>query len=138
VNNNEEKSFEPHTPFDRIGGDDGLKQLVKLFYDNMDTLPEAKLIRILHAKDLRSSREKLFMFLSGWMGGPDRYIAAFGHPRLRARHLPFPIGAEERDQWLMCMRKALEELAIDTMFKEQLMSSFTQTADHMMNKDVTL
>lgn len=138
MNNNEEKSFEPQIPFERIGGDEGLKQLVTLFYDNMDTLPEAKLIRDLHAKDLKSSREKLFMFLSGWMGGPDRYIAAFGHPRLRARHLPFPIGTEERDQWLMCMRKALEELAIDTMFKEQLMSSFTQTATHMINKDVTL
>ena len=138
VNNNEEKTFEPQIPFERIGGDEGLKQLVTLFYDNMDTLPEAKIIRNLHSKDLRSSREKLFMFLSGWMGGPDRYIAAFGHPRLRARHLPFPIGTEERDQWLMCMRKALEELAIDTMFKEQLMTSFTQTANHMMNKDVTL
>jgi len=134
VSNNDEKSFEPHKPFERIGGDEGLKQLVKLFYDNMDTLPEAKLIRNLHAKDLRSSREKLFMFLSGWMGGPDRYIAAFGHPRLRARHLPFPIGTEERDQWLMCMRKALDEIDIDTMFREKLMSSFSQTANHMMNK----
>lgn len=138
MNKQEEKTYEPQLPFERIGGDEGLQLLVKLFYDNMDTLPEAKQIRNLHAKDLRSSREKLFMFLSGWMGGPDRYIAAFGHPRLRARHLPFPIGAEERDQWLMCMLKALEELAIDTMFKEQLMSSFTQTANHMMNKDATL
>ena len=138
MNKQEEKPFEQQLPFERIGGDEGLQLLVKLFYDNMDTLSEAKQIRNLHAKDLRSSREKLFMFLSGWMGGPDRYIAAFGHPRLRARHLPFPIGVEERDQWLMCMRKALEDLAIDTMFKEQLMTSFTQTADHMMNKETTL
>ena len=131
-----EQEQKPLTPFERIGGDEALKQLVKKFYDYMDTLPEAKTIRDLHAKDLRSAREKLFMFLSGWMGGPDRYIAAFGHPRLRARHLPFPIGTEERDQWLMCMRKALAEMDIDTLFKEQLMSSFTQTADHMMNKDL--
>ncbi len=124
------------TAHERIGGDEGLKQLVGLFYDNMESLPEAKLIRDLHAKDMRSAREKLFMFLSGWMGGPDRYIAAFGHPRLRGRHLPFPIGNEERDQWLMCMQKALNELNLDTMFKEQLMSSFTQTANHMMNKDL--
>jgi hemoglobin len=138
VNKQEEKQYESQLPFERIGGDEGLQLLVKLFYDNMDDLPEAKIIRNLHAKDLRSSREKLFMFLSGWMGGPDRYIAAFGHPRLRARHLPFPIGTEERDQWLMCMRKALDQMDIDTMFREQLMSSFTQTANHMMNKDVTL
>ena len=131
----EGQSFQPEKPYDRIGGDEGLKLLVNLFYDNMENLSEAKTIRDLHAKDLRSAREKLFMFLSGWMGGPDRYIAAFGHPRLRARHLPFPIGKEERDQWLMCMRKALEELEIDTMFREQLMSSFTQTANHMMNKE---
>jgi hemoglobin len=130
----EEKLARPATAYERIGEDEGLKQLVMSFYDYMDTLPEAKTIRDLHAKDLRSAREKLYMFLSGWMGGPDRYIAAYGHPRLRARHLPFPIGTEERDQWLMCMRKALDDMEIDTMFKEQLMSSFTQTANHMMNK----
>ena len=122
-------------PYDRIGGDEGLQKLVTLFYDYMESLPEAKLIRDLHPNDMRSTREKFYMFLSGWMGGPDRYIAAFGHPRLRARHLPFPIGTEERDQWLMCTRKALDDMDVDTMFKEQLMSSFTQTANHMMNKD---
>ena len=122
-------------PYDRIGGDEGLQKLVTLFYDYMESSPEAKLIRDLHPKDMASTREKFYMFLSGWMGGPDRYIEAFGHPRLRARHLPFPIGTEERDQWLMCMRKALDDMDVDTMFKEQLMSSFTQTANHMMNKD---
>ena len=124
------------TAYERIGGDEGLMNLVTSFYDYMETLPEAKLIRDLHPKDMLNARERLYMFLSGWMGGPDRYIAAFGHPRLRARHLPFPIGTEERDQWLMCMKKALDDMDVDTMFKEQLMSSFTQTANHMMNKDV--
>ena len=122
------------TAYERIGGDQGVQKLVTLFYDYMDSLPESKLIRDLHPKDLTSSREKLYMFLSGWMGGPDLYIAKYGHPRLRARHLPFPIGTEERDQWLMCMQKAMEEMNVDSMFKEQLMSSFTQTANHMMNK----
>ena len=130
----EEKVYRSESSYQRIGGDEGLKQLVNMFYDYMETLPEAKSIRDLHAKDLKGAREKLFMFLSGWLGGPDRYIAAFGHPRLRARHLPFPIGPEERDQWLLCMRKALDDIDIDTMFKQQLMSSFTQTANHMMNK----
>lgn len=131
----QQNTTRPATAHERIGGDEGLKQLVTLFYDNMETLPEARLIRDLHPQDMRSAREKLYMFLSGWMGGPDRYIAAFGHPRLRARHLPFPIGNKERDQWLMCMQKALNDLDLDTMFKEQLMSSFTQTANHMINKD---
>ncbi len=132
---NEEQAEKIATAYERIGGDEGIQQLVTLFYDTMETLPEVKTIRDLHAKDLRSAREKLFMFLSGWMGGPDRYIAAFGHPRLRARHQPFPIGVEERDQWLLCMRKALNGMEVESMFKEQLMSSFTQTANHMMNKD---
>lgn len=128
-----ERLARTETAYERIGADEGLKHLVKLFYDYMETLPEAETIRDLHAKDLGGAREKLFMFLSGWMGGPDRYVAAFGHPRLRARHLPFPIGAEERDQWLNCMKKALDDMDIDAIFKEQLISSFTQTANHMMN-----
>ena len=131
-----EKIERPPSTHERLGGDEALKKLVNDFYDYMETLPEAKTIRDLHPKDLGSAREKLFMFLSGWMGGPDRYIAAFGHPRLRARHLPFPIGPEERDQWLMCMQKALDNLDIDTLFKQQLMSAFAQTANHMINTDM--
>ena len=119
--------------YERIGGETGLKKLVDVFYDAMETMPEAREIRDLHPKDLRSAREKFYMFLSGWMGGPDRYIAAFGHPRLRARHLPFPIEEKERDQWLMCMQIALDSLDIDKVMKQQLLASFTQTANHMMN-----
>ena len=121
--------------YERIGSEEGLWKLVNTFYDNMETLPEAKTIRDLHPKDLRSSREKFFMFLSGWLGGPDRYVAAFGHPRLRARHLPFSIGETERDQWLMCMRIAIDEIPIESAFKEQLIMAFTQTANHMMNQE---
>ncbi|MGK0296824.1 MAG: hemoglobin [Gammaproteobacteria bacterium] len=120
--------------YERIGLEEGLWKLVNTFYDNMESLPEARTIRDLHPKDMRSSREKFFMFLSGWLGGPDRYVAAFGHPRLRARHLPFKIGESERDQWLMCMRNALDEMPIDAAFREQLIMAFTQTANHMMNK----
>ena len=131
------KPERPESIFDRIGGDEGLQQLVEVFYDEMESMAETKTIRDLHPKDTRSSREKLFMFLSGWMGGPDRYIAAFGHPRLRARHLPFPIGEKERDQWLICMQKALDSLDIDTMLKQQLIESFRQTADFMMNTETS-
>ena len=98
----------------------------------MDSLLEVRTIRDLHPRDMRSSREKFFMFLSGWLGGPDRYVAAFGHPRLRARHLLFPIGESERDQWLMCMRIALDKMLIDAAFREQLIMAFTQTANHRL------
>ena len=120
--------------YERLGGEQVLRKLVDRFYDHMDTLPEAKTIRDLHPKNLRSARGKLFMFLSGWLGGPDRYIAAFGHPRLRARHLPFSIGSEERDQWMLCMQKAFEEVEIDATFREQLLSALNQTATHMINR----
>ena len=131
----EETTVQPISSYDRVGGDEGLMKLVDTFYNYMESLDDATRIRDLHPQDLRSSREKLFMFLSGWLGGPERYIAAFGHPRLRARHLPFTIGTEERDQWMTCMNKALNELELDALFKEQLMSAFSQTANHMMNQE---
>jgi len=104
---------------------------VNTFYDNMATLLEPKTIRDLHPKDIRSTREKFFMFLSDWLGRLDRYVTAFGHPRLRARYLPFPISEAERDKWLMCMRKALNKMPIDSAFREQQIMAFTQTANHI-------
>ncbi len=120
--------------YERLGGETELRALVDRFYDYMDSLPEAEALRELHPKDLRSAREKLFMFLSGWLGGPDRYIAAFGHPRLRARHLPFSIGLEEKEQWMFCMHKAFDAAEVDKAFKEQLLSALNQTATHMINR----
>ena len=84
------------TPFELIGGEDAVRRLVDRFYDVMDTAPEAAGIRALHPPTLDLSREKLFLFLTGWMGGPPLYVERYGHPMLRARHLPFPIGEEER------------------------------------------
>ena len=96
------------THFEQIGGEEKVRALVDRFYDLMATLPEAAGILALHPPDLTSSREKLFLFLVGWLGGPPLYVQRYGHPRLRARHLPFPIGESERDQWLLCMRQALD------------------------------
>ena len=88
----------------------------------------------MHPKDLSGSADKLFKFLSGWFGGPQLYMNEYGHPRLRARHLPFPIDNQARDQWLMCMEKAMTELGYDSSLKFQLMQAFTQTANHMRNQ----
>ena len=101
------------TPYERIGGEAGVRALVRRFYELMDTLPEAYGIRKLHQPDLSSAEEKLFMYLTGWLGGPQLYMNAYGHPRLRARHLPFPIGPAEADQWMMCMRQAMTEVIED-------------------------
>lgn len=121
--------------YEQLGGESGVRQLVDRFYQLMDTLPEAATIRSLHPLDLQSSRDKLFKFLSGWLGGPPLYLNEFGHPRLRARHLPFSIGTAERDQWMLCMTKALTEIPIDGALRTSLVSSLRQTADHMRNTD---
>jgi hemoglobin len=122
------------TPYERMGGADGVRLLVHRFYQIMDELPEAYGIRKLHPSDLVASEEKLFLFLSGWLGGPPLYVERFGHPMLRRRHLPFPIGESERDQWLLCMQMALEEQVEDTVLREGLYDAFAQLADHMRNR----
>jgi len=118
-----------------IGGEDGLKSLVERFYDIIDSAPEAARLRALHPKSLKRSREKFFMFLSGWTGGPQLYVEKFGHPRLRMRHMPFSIGVIERDQWIWCMSKALEESNLDPRLIEYLKARFGETADFLQNKE---
>ena len=122
------------TPYELLGGEAGVRRLVDRFYDLMDGSPEAADVRALHAASLRSSREKLFLFLTGWTGGPPLYIRKYGHPRLRARHLPFAIGARERDQWLWCMDQALDEHEMPDELRRMLRERLHQLADHMRNQ----
>lgn len=122
------------SPYDRLGGADAVRTLTDRFYDLMDTLPEATDVRSLHAKSLRASREKLYLFLSGWLGGPDLDQQKYGHPMLRRRHLPFAIGVAERDQRLRCMEMALDQTQMDDGLRRHLKSAFFQVADHMRNK----
>lgn len=120
--------------YEMIGGETRLRSLVDRFYDVMDSSPEAKEIRALHARSLKQSRDKLFMFLSGWSGGPQLYVERFGHPRLRMRHMPFSIGTLERDQWLWCMNRALDEAHLDPQVTELLKVRFSEVADFLRNR----
>lgn len=122
------------TPFERLGGEPGVRALVDRFYDLMDLEPAAAGIRALHPDSLDGSRDKLFWFLCGWLGGPNHYIERFGHPRLRARHLPYAIGIAERDQWLACMAQAMADREIDPALAVKFAESFFGTADWMRNK----
>lgn len=122
------------SPYERLGGEQAVRKLVDRFYELMDSLPEARRIRDLHPADLAGSRDKLFKFLSGWLGGPPLYVEEYGHPRLRARHLPFPIGEAERDAWLACMAQALEETEMEELLRDHLLQSLRNTADHMRNR----
>ena len=132
---------EPHdtsgqapTPFDSIGGEPGVRALVDRFYDLMDLEPAYRTLRSIHPPELHGSRDKLFWFLCGWLGGPPHYVDRFGHPMLRARHLPFRIGIAERDQWMACMKQAMHEQRIDESLAERLAASFFDTADWMRNR----
>lgn len=123
------------TPYDLLGGGDKVRELVTRFYDLMDTDPAYAGIRRLHKPDLSPAREKLYLFLSGWLGGPQLYAERFGHPMLRARHLPFAIGATERDVWLGCMDRAMEEVGLEAGLRQGLHDAFFKTADWMRNRE---
>lgn len=120
--------------FEMIGGEQTVRTLVDRFYDVMDAEPSVAVLRALHPADLTESRNKLFWFLVGWSGGPPMYVERFGHPRLRARHLPFPIGEAERDQWLWCMNQAVNEIIPDEAARAVMTRNFMQLADFMRNK----
>jgi hemoglobin len=123
------------TPFSRIGGEPAVRRLVTRFYELMDTLPEAYGIRKMHATDLSGAEEKLFMFLCGWLGGPQLYVEKFGHPKLRARHMPFAIATDDAEQWMLCMREAMAEVIADEALRASLDKSFSDLAYHMRNRD---
>lgn len=122
------------TPYAMLGGDTGVRRLVDRFYDLMDEVPEYHVIRKLHPQDLAGSREKLYLFLSGWLGGPPLYVEKHGHPMLRARHLPFAIGIAERDAWLACMLQAMEDNGVGEDLRKALLQAFFGTADWMRNR----
>ena len=122
------------TPYTRLGGEAGVRALVDRFYDLMDLELGFKVLRALHPADLSGSRDKLFWFLCGWLGGPAHYETRFGHPRLRARHLPYSIGIAERDQWMACMVQAMGEMAVEPALAERLTESLFGTADWMRNR----
>lgn len=123
------------TPYERIGGEPVVRALVERFYRLMDTAPEFYGIRKLHPQTLDGSTAKLFMFLSGWLGGPALYAEKFGPPFLRARHLPFAIGIAERDQWLACMAQAMVDVGVAPALRESLTQALFRTADHLRNRE---
>ena len=126
------------TFFELLGGEASgtmnIRALVETFYDIMDSDAKAADIRALHPQDLTAAREKLFMFLTGWTGGPQLYIERYGHPRLRARHMPFAIGESERDQWMYCMIEAMKKCDFDEKLMVKLAEQLYGVADFMRNR----
>ncbi|MFO0751331.1 MAG: group II truncated hemoglobin [Myxococcota bacterium] len=116
-------------------GDDRILRLVDRFYAVMDSDPSLKLLRDLHPPDLTRPRERLYLFLVGWTGGPQTYTERFGHPMLRARHLPFPIGDDAAIQWMTCMSQALEETIDDVEARTAFEKALARMALHMRNRE---
>ena len=125
---NQDPREETTNAYDWIGGEAHVHALVERFYDLMDLDPRYCELRAAHGSSLDSARQKLFWFLSGWLGGPQHYIERYGHPRLRARHMPFKIGLVEPGE-----DQAMGETGVDDELRRRLRESFFQTADWMRN-----
>ncbi|MBB6254459.1 group II truncated hemoglobin [Nitrospirillum iridis] len=122
------------TIYERIGGAEPIGRLVEAFYRNMDTLPEARELRAIHAPDLTETKRVLKLYLAQWMGGPGDYSAERGHPRLRARHMGFKVGTAERDAWLLCMKRALDETVPQADARHAILAALAPLADWMRNQ----
>jgi hemoglobin len=127
------------TFYELLGGEangtENIRHLVETFYDIMDSDPKVVTLRAMHQPDLTSAREKLFMFLTGWTGGPQLYIERYGHPMLRARHMPFPVDESARDQWMYCMIKAMHQLNFEDDLMKKLANQLYGVADFMRNRE---
>lgn len=122
------------SPYDRLGGAPALRRLVDAFYDAMDADPAAADIRRMHAGDLGPIRDKLFDWLSGWAGGPALYNQRPDRACIMSAHAPYAVGADERDQWMGCMRKALGSLDIEPDVRAMFDSAFSRLADGLRNR----
>ena len=121
----------------QLGGEAGIHALVDRFYELMEVLSEARRVRRMHPPSLTGSADSLFKFLSGWLGGPPLFQQERGHPRLRMRHAPFAVSIVERDEWMLCMRQAINEQVDDSALNAKLQRMFSEMADHMINTDVS-
>lgn len=126
-----------HTPYQLLGGEDGVRRLCEAFYDCMEQLPEAADIRRMHGEDLSGIRQKLFEFLSGWLGGPHLYAQKYGSICMTGPHRPFAIGPKERDQWLLCMERALEQVGASEEVKAMLKQPLQAIADMIRNRETS-
>ncbi len=110
---------------------EGITKLVNAFYDYMESLPEAKTILEMHGENLTESRTKLAYFLSGWLGGPKLYSKNFGKITIPAAHKHLPIGVDEREAWILCMQKAVDEQPYEDSFKTYLIEQLRVPAERI-------
>ena len=127
---------EPNQPgrdtlYDRVGGRAWFEDLVTRFYDGV---AEDPVLRPLYPEDLTGPRERLTVFLVQYWGGPAAYSAARGHPRLRMRHFPFPIGVAERNAWYQLMADSVLAGHVRPDDEADLLGYFANTATFLVNQ----
>ncbi|XOK10782.1 globin [Agrobacterium tumefaciens] len=128
-------SGETITLYEAIGGDATVRALTRRFYELMDILPEAARCRAIHPADLSGSEAKFYDYLTGYLGGPPVYVEKHGHPMLRRRHFVAPIGPAERDEWLLCFRRAMDETIENVKLREIIWTPVERLAFHMQNQE---
>ncbi len=124
------------SPYAALGGEAMVRALVARFYELMDILPEAAACRAVHPPSLVRAEEKLFEYLTGWLGGPPLYTEKYGHPRLRSRHFVAPIGAAEVEGWLLCFHQAWNEIVPPSPVADSILEKIDGLGWHMANKPV--
>jgi hemoglobin len=120
------------TPYLSIGGEGRVRELVEAFYDIIES--ESPELRAMLPARTTGSRQKLFEYLGGWLGGPPLYTERRGHPQLRRRHLRFPIGGPQADEWMRCMRKAMDQVGVEGQIRQFLELKLEPLAQHMVNR----
>jgi len=111
-------------------GEDNLNQMVDNFYDHV---MQDDSINHLFTTDMELVKKKQILFLTGFLGGPSLYVAEYGHPRMRLKHMPHEITEKSAISWLKNMRKAIWELEIDEQLKIDIFNRFPHVAAHMVN-----
>lgn len=117
--------------YEQIGGAETLHRLVDYFYDQVEQDP---ILRPMFPNDLEPGKRRQFLFLVQYFGGPADYSAERGHPRLRMRHMPFPISQAERDAWLNHMLAAIDAVGIAEPARSAMRTYFEQAATAMINQ----
>lgn len=122
--------------YDLVGGETGVLNLVKVFYDIVETESFAHKLLLLHLRGngLAHSRVEQFNFLSGFLGGPKLYVEKHGHSNVRTMHEHVEINAESKDIWLECMDKAIGKVGLEASTKNKLMTNFTAAAERLVNR----
>ncbi len=123
-----------HSLYESIGGDETFHRLVDAFYRRIEA---DSLLRPLFPADMTSGKEGQFLFLTQYFGGPQRYTEQRGRPFLRMRHMPFAIGAQERDTWVGHMLAAIDEVGIPEPYRAIMREYFERGATFMINQSPT-